>query len=126
MLLTGLIVLRPSFIERHGGGVVTPRKPSAEPEPAPAPTAEDVLEAQMPGVKPPVADELSKVELRTLLLELGIPEPTIASLTNAGYSTITDIVSTSAEQLAISTGLDKATAENLHMAVQKKVWFGGI
>ncbi|MFW9800794.1 MAG: helix-hairpin-helix domain-containing protein [Candidatus Thorarchaeota archaeon] len=126
MLLTGLIVLRPSFIERHGGGVVSPLKPAAKPEPAPAPTPEDTLEAQMPGVKPPVADELSKVELRALLLELGVPEPTIAALANAGYATVTDIVSTSAEQLAISTGLDKATAENLHMAVQKRVWFGGI
>ncbi|MFX1260795.1 MAG: helix-hairpin-helix domain-containing protein [Promethearchaeota archaeon] len=133
MVITGLVMLRPSFIAEHGGAPVKkPSKPLAEPAPggppgAPAaPVTEDPLEQDMPGVKPPTADETSKVELRSLLMELGIPDPTITAIFNAGYASVTDIVATSAEQLALTTGLDKATAENLHMAVQKKVWFGGI
>ncbi|MFW9802119.1 MAG: helix-hairpin-helix domain-containing protein [Candidatus Thorarchaeota archaeon] len=142
MVITGLVMLRPSFIAEHGGAPV--KKPSKAPdEPAaggppgaPAPggppgapattVTEDPLEQELPGVKPPAADETSKVELRSLLMELGIPDPTITAIFNAGYANVTDIVATSAEQLALTTGLDKATAENLHMAVQKKVWFGGI
>jgi hypothetical protein len=133
MIITGLVLLRPSFIADHGGVAV--RKPSAPTAPAPSggppgaeipPMTEDPLEQELPGVKPPTSDETSKVELRSLLMELGIPDPTITAIFNAGYANVTDIVATSAEQLALTTGLDKATAENLHMAVQKKVWFGGI
>ncbi len=136
MVITGLVLLRPSFIADHSGVAV--RKPTAPTTPdAPAPSegppgaeippmTEDPLEQELPGVKPPASDETSKVELRSLLMELGIPDPTITAIFNAGYANVTDIVATSAEQLALTTGLDKATAENLHMAVQKKVWFGGI
>jgi hypothetical protein len=126
MLFTGLVILRPSFINRYGGRVAPTRKPVPKPAPSTAPSTEDTLEAELPGVKPPEASEATKQELRAILLELGVPDSTIAALANAGYSTVTDIVSTSAEQLAVSTGLDKTTAENLHMAVQKRVWFGGI
>ena len=42
------------------------------------------------------------------------------------YSLVADLVATSPDQLAKLTGIDKRTAEDLHMAVQKKVWFGGI
>ncbi|MHA2068341.1 MAG: helix-hairpin-helix domain-containing protein [Candidatus Thorarchaeota archaeon] len=133
MVITGLVMLRPSFIAEHGGAPVrkpsapsTPSTPSEPPAAAAPPTTEDPLEQELPGVKPPAADETSKVELRSLLMELGIPDPTITAIFNAGYANVTDIVATSAEQLAVTTGLDKATAENLHMAVQKKVWFGGI
>ncbi|MHA2602900.1 MAG: helix-hairpin-helix domain-containing protein, partial [Candidatus Thorarchaeota archaeon SMTZ1-83] len=125
MIFTGLVILRPSFIARYGGGVRPTPKPSPTPAPA-APSTEDALEAELPGVQPPEASEATRQELRAVLLELGVPDSTITALSNAGYSTITDIVSTSAEQLALSTGLDKTTAENLHMAVQKRVWFGGI
>jgi hypothetical protein len=135
MLITGLVILRPSFIEEHGGAPVrkvttpaepTPSGPPGAPPGAETPMTEDPLEQELPGVKPPASDETSKVELRSLLMELGIPDPTITAIFNAGYANVTDIVATSAEQLALTTGLDKATAENLHMAVQKKVWFGGI
>jgi len=135
MVITGIVMLRPSFIAEHGGAPVRkPSRPAKPDEPAPggppggvaAPATEDPLEQELPGVKPPAADETSKVELRSLLMELGIPDPTITAIFNAGYANVTDIVATSAEQLALTTGLDKATAENLHMAVQKKVWFGGI
>lgn len=125
MIFTGLVVLRPSFISRYGGGVKPTPKPAPTPAP-PAPSTDDALEAELPGVKPPEVSEATKQELRAILLELGVPDSTITALANAGYSTVTDIVSTSAEQLAVSTGLDKTTAENLHMAVQKRVWFGGI
>ncbi|MHA2140453.1 MAG: helix-hairpin-helix domain-containing protein [Candidatus Thorarchaeota archaeon] len=128
MVITGLVMLRPSFIAEHGGAPMRkPSDPSAPSEPAaPPPATADPLEQELPGVKPPPADETSKVELRSLLMELGIPDPTISAIFNAGYANVTDIVATSAEQLALTTGLDKATAENLHMAVQKRVWFGGI
>jgi hypothetical protein len=135
MVITGIVMLRPSFIAEHRGAPVRkPSKPAEPAAPAPggppgavaAPATEDPLEQELPGVKPPAADETSKVELRSLLMELGIPDPTITAIFNAGYANVTDIVATSAEQLALTTGLDKATAENLHMAVQKKVWFGGI
>jgi len=125
MVFTGLVILRPSFISRYGGGVKPIPKPAPTPAPA-APSTEDALEAELPGVKPPEVSEATKQELRAILLELGVPDSTITALANAGYSTVTDIVSTSSEQLAVSTGLDKTTAENLHMAVQKRVWFGGI
>jgi hypothetical protein len=136
MVITGLVMLRPSLFAEHGGfSIEKPSKAPAEPVPAPSPggppgvpaaPVTDPLEQDLPGVKPPAADETSKVELRSLLMELGIPDPTITAIFNAGYANVTDIVATSAEQLALTTGLDKATAENLHMAVQKKVWFGGI
>lgn len=124
MLIIGIVMLRPSFIEEHGRRAPRPSKPESE-KPV-TPTTTDPLEDELPGVTAPVADETSKTELRAALTELGIPDPTINAIFNAGYESITDIVATSAEQLALSTGLDKTTAENLHMAVQKRVWFGGI
>ncbi len=130
MVITGLVMLRPSFIAEHGGPQVRkpsePSAPSGPPGAVTPPVTADPLEQELPGVQPPLSDETSKVELRSLLMELGIPDPTITAIFNAGYENVTDIVATSAEQLALTTGLDKATAENLHMAVQKKVWFGGI
>jgi hypothetical protein len=129
MLIIGLIFLRPSFIETHTrpgaapSAPATPATPAAPSAPAPV---EDPLEAELPGVAPPKASASTVDELRSLLVEIGTPEAAISAILNAGFQTVTDVVSTSSEQLALSTGLDKATAENLHMALQKKVWFGGI
>jgi hypothetical protein len=132
LLIMGLIMLRPSFIEAQIGPSAAPAKPAATTAPrtpaapaAPTPV-DDPLEAELPGVAPPQASVSTLNELKELLTELGTPETAITAILNAGFQTVTDVVSTSSEQLALATGLDKATAENLHMAIQKKVWFGGI
>lgn len=137
-LLIGVIFLRPSFIAKHGavGEIAELRdlKESAEPvaETTAEPTElsltdeEDPIETEMPEVAPPQANADTMADLRGLLTELGTPEPTINLIFNAGIATTTDLVATSPGQLATLTGIDKRTAEDLHMAVQKKVWFGGI
>ncbi|MCK5151778.1 MAG: hypothetical protein KAQ65_08055, partial [Candidatus Thorarchaeota archaeon] len=63
---------------------------------------------------------------RTLLVELSVPLVTIDIIVNAGYATITDLVGTSPEQLASTTGLDPKIVQDIHLTVQKKVWFGDI
>jgi hypothetical protein len=137
-LLTGIIFLRPSFIAKYGvaGEMAELRdlKASAEsvtektiePSKIPEDIGEDPIEKEMPEVAPPEASADTMADLRGLLTELGTPEPTINLIFNAGIATTTDLVATSPEQLATLTGIDKRTAEDLHMAVQKKVWFGGI
>ncbi|UCE09185.1 MAG: helix-hairpin-helix domain-containing protein [Candidatus Thorarchaeota archaeon] len=124
MLLVGLILLRPSFIERSLEPP-TPSELAALTETAPSP-ARDTVEAEMPDVARPIADESTKRQLETLLTELGTPPETISAIVGAGFATVTDFVATSPDQIAIATGMDKKTAEDLHVAVQKKVWFGGI
>ncbi|MHA2396098.1 MAG: helix-hairpin-helix domain-containing protein [Candidatus Thorarchaeota archaeon] len=137
-IVVGVVFLRPSFIAKHGvrGEMAELRdlKESAEPvtettvEPSVTPEGivEDPIEKEMPEVAPPMATADTMADLRGLLTELGTPEPTINLIFNAGIATTTDLVATSPEQLATLTGIDKRTAEDLHMAVQKKVWFGGI
>jgi len=135
--LVGIVFLRPSFIEKYGtaGEIAELRdlKESAEPPkvtPAEAPSLdeleEDPIEAEMPEVAPPQASVDTMSDLRELLIELGTPEPTINLIFNAGIATTTDLVATSPEQLSNLTGIDKRTSEDLHMAVQKKMFFGGI
>ncbi|OLS30808.1 MAG: hypothetical protein ThorAB25_07320 [Candidatus Thorarchaeota archaeon AB_25] len=134
-LLIGVIFLRPSFIAKHGvkGEMAELRDLKESTEPVTTPTGvtsetieEDPIEKDLPAVAPPEASADTMADLRGLLTELGTPEPTINLIFNAGIATTTDLVATSPEQLATLTGIDKRTAEDLHMAVQKKVWFGGI
>ncbi len=137
-VIIGIIFLRPSFIAKHGvrGEMAEFRelKKSAEPEVKTKPQAleegeeseEDPIEKEMPEVTPPLATADAMADLRGLLTELGTPEPTINLIFNSGIATTTELVATSPEQLASITGIDKRTAEDLHMAVQKRVWFGGI
>ena len=134
-LLIGIIFLRPSFIAKHSvkgePAELRDLKESAEPIPVAPPGApefveEDPIEKDLPAVAPPEATVDTMADLRGLLTELGTPEPTINLIFNAGIATTTDLVATSPDQLASLTGIDKRTAEDLHMAVQKKVWFGGI
>jgi hypothetical protein len=134
-LVVGIVFLRPSFIAKYGaaGEIAELRdlKESAEPAPAAPPGTPDVIEVDpiekdLPAVTPPEATVDTMADLRGLLTELGTPEPTINLIFNAGIATTTDLVATSPDQLASLTGIDKRTAEDLHMAVQKKVWFGGI
>ena len=95
------------------------------PSGGPPPGAEPI-ESEMSGVAPPIASAASEDELRSLLTELGTPDTTISAILNAGIATVTDLVATSPDQLVAATGIDKKSAEDLHMLVQKKVWFGGI
>ena len=135
-LLLGVAFLRPSFIEAHrvSGEITELRdlKKSAEPtkeppsEPETIEMEEDPISRDLPEVTPPQASVDTMADLRELLVELGTPEPTINLIFNSGIATTTDLVATSPDQLASLTGIDKRTAEDLHMAVQKKVWFGGI
>jgi hypothetical protein len=137
-LLIGVVFLRPSFIERYGavGEIEELRdlKESAEPTEVPAAEAapvmtepeEDPIESEMPDVVPPQASVDTMSNLRELLIEIGTAEPTINLIFNAGIATTPDLVATSPEQLANLTGIDKRTAEDLHMAVQKKMFFGDI
>jgi hypothetical protein len=133
MILTGIIILRPSFLAKHTGlgepGALKALRddvsPSVAKEAGPPPGAEPI-EAEMPGVAPPIASAASEDELRSLLTELGTPDTTISAILNAGIATVTDLVATSPDQLVAATGIDKKSAEDFHMKVQKKVWFGGI
>ncbi|MFW9962181.1 MAG: hypothetical protein ACFFCX_01330 [Candidatus Sifarchaeia archaeon] len=133
-VIIGIIFLRPSFIAKYSvkGEISELRelKKSAKPDvttvESPEVDTEDPIEREMPEVAPPVASVDTMADLRGLLTELGTPEPTINLIFNAGIATTTELVATSPEQLASLTGIDKRTVEDLHMAVQKKVWFGGI
>jgi hypothetical protein len=118
MIVIGLILLRPSFILE-----TTALK---EPPELVALSEPDPIEAEMPEIEPPVADESSIDELRRLLTEISVPSGTIDIIINSGFATITDLVATSADQLAATTGLDPKIAQDIHLTVQKKVWFGGI
>jgi uncharacterized membrane protein (Fun14 family) len=137
-LIIGIIFLRPSFIAKHGVvGEVTELRELKESTESVMVTivdssehidvdTEDPIEYEMPEVVPPKATADTMADLRGLLTELGTPEPTINLIFNAGIATTTDLVATSPEQLSTITGIDRRTAEDLHMSVQKKVWFGGI
>lgn len=131
-VLVGAFLLRPSFITRSGtaGEPAEPKAPKGEAAPPPPvekpEETEPSIESEMPGVTRPVADERTVEELRTFLGEMSVPAGTIEAIVKAGIETVTDLVATSAEQLTRLTGIDRRTAEDLHLSVQKKVWFGGI
>ena len=137
-ILIGIVFLRPSFIAKYGVVGATAElhelkesaKPVAKKEAEPSTLIEtgeeDPISKEMPEVEPPKATVDTMADLRGMLTELGTPEPTINLIFNAGIATTTDLVATSPEQLSKITGIDKRTAEDLHLAVQKKVWFEGI
>ncbi|MHA1587228.1 MAG: helix-hairpin-helix domain-containing protein [Candidatus Thorarchaeota archaeon] len=138
MILMGIIILRPSFLAKHAGpsepgalkalkdDISLPAEKGAGPPSVGPPPGAEPIESEMPGVTPPIASAASEDELRSLLTELGTPDTTISAILNAGIATVTDLVATSPDQLVSATGIDKKSAEDLHMLVQKKVWFGGI
>ncbi len=119
-MIFGLILLRPSFISKEPATSA----PTKAATPKPIPTHED--EDEMPDVAPPVADSGSIDELRKLLSGLSVPPTLIEALINAGYATITDLISTSPEKLAKEAGIGLKMAQDIHLSVQKKIWFGGI
>jgi hypothetical protein len=127
--IIGIIFLRPSFIQKYGVRDEMPELSALKDDSTPAASElaeEDPIEAEMPDVAPPKASEATVANLRTLLTELGVPEPTIEQILNSGIATTTELVATSADHLVTLTGLDKRTIEDVHIAVQKKVWFGDL
>ncbi len=123
MILFGTLFLRPSFIERYSLPAESRKVQAPKAKPAPE---DESIETEMPGVAPPVPDERSVNELKSLLSEIGATDSMTKAIMGAGIATVTDLVSTTSDQLATMTGLDRKTAENLQLAAQKRVWFGGI
>ena len=124
MILIGLYFLRPGFIEEQTAPSELPELVALKEKPSPPPIVP--VEDEMPDVKPPVPDASSIEELRALLVELAIPAETVNVILAGGFKTVTDLVATSPEQFASLTGLEARAAQDIHLAVQKKVWFGGI
>ena len=123
-IVLGLFFLRPSFIEKYGS-----TEKIAEPVTVKESTEtsdEESMDVDMPDVSAPTPTVDSVASLRDVLIELDIQEPTINLILNSGIGTTTDLVATSAEQLAMISKLDKREAENLLLAVQKKLWFSDI
>jgi hypothetical protein len=137
MVVVGVFVLRPSFISKYSSPAearephAPKEKPSAPKEKPSASKTKPVsegesIETEMPGVSAPVPDERSVNELKELLSQIGATDAITKAIMGAGIATVTDLVATGPEQLAALTGIDRKTAEDLHLAAQKKVWFGGI
>ncbi|MHA1769215.1 MAG: helix-hairpin-helix domain-containing protein [Candidatus Thorarchaeota archaeon] len=122
-VIFGVYILRPSFLARYSGRTELPELTALKKS---ATSPEEELDAEMPGVAPPVATPDTVADLRDLLVELSTPEPTITVILSSGIATVPDLVSTSAEQLASIAGMDRRSAEALLIAAQKKLWFGDI
>jgi hypothetical protein len=124
MFVAGLYILRPSFVYR-AASAKAPRELTALKEKPKEKPKED-MDSDMPDVKPPVADSSSIGELRSLLAQLSVPQTIIEAIVTAGIATVTDLISTSPDSLAAIAGIDPKMAQDIHLSVQKKVWFGGI
>lgn len=122
--VVGVILLRPSFVAKYGyaGEIpeLTELKETTESK------EEGSTESEMPEMVAPPTTADSVAILRDVLVEQGTTDPMINLILNSGIGTTTDLAATSADQLVTLTGMDKRQAEELLMAVQKKVWFGGI
>ncbi len=122
--VVGVILLRPSFIAKYGyaGEIpeLTELKETTESK------EEGSTETEMPEMVAPPTTADSVAILRDVLVEQGTTDPMINLILNSGIGTTTDLAATSADQLVTLTGMDKHQAEELLMAVQKKVWFSGI
>ncbi len=122
--VVGVIFLRPSFIAKYGHMGEIPEL--AELKETTGAKEEDSTESEMPEVVAPPTTADSVAILRDILIEHGTTDPMINLILNSGIGTTTDLAATSADQLVTLTGMDKRQAEELLMAVQKKVWFSGI
>lgn len=126
-IIFGLVFLRPSFIKKYGiKASISDAKPVKESPGTTESSGEESMEVDMPDVTAPTPTVDSVTSLREILIELDIQEPTINLILNSGIGTITDLVATSAENLAFIARLDKRVAENILIAVQKKLWFSDI
>ncbi|MFW9844580.1 MAG: helix-hairpin-helix domain-containing protein [Candidatus Thorarchaeota archaeon] len=123
-IVAGLILLRPSFIVKYAYTGELPEL--AELKEDTAAKVGSPIDSEMPEVSPPEPTVASVASLRDVLMEQGTSDPVINLILNSGIGTTTDLAATSADQLATITGLDKRQAEELLMAVQKKIWFSDI
>ncbi|MDH4213285.1 MAG: hypothetical protein OEV85_05155 [Candidatus Thorarchaeota archaeon] len=122
--IVGVILLRPSFIAKYSGPREIPELTALKESTV---ESEDVaIEAEMPGVAAPTTTVDSVATLREVLIELGTSDPIINLILNSGIGTTTELVATSPDQLANISGLDRRSAENLLISVQKKLWFSDI
>jgi hypothetical protein len=122
--ILGVILLRPSFIERQAGPRELPELTALKE--STSGSEDEAIEAEMPDVVPPTTTADSVANLREMLIELGTSDPVINLILNSGIGTTTDLVATSPDQLANISGLDRRAAENLLISVQKKLWFSDI
>jgi hypothetical protein len=123
-MILGIIFLRPSFIKKHSAPRELPELTALKE--STTESEEETIEKEMPDVTPPSTTVDSVAALREVLIELGTSDPVINLILNSGIGTVTDFVSTSPDQLASITGLDKRAAEGLLISVQKKLWFSDI
>lgn len=124
MIVFGLFLLRPSYVENQ----IAPEEPPelVALKEKPAPPKPESIDVEMPGVKPPESSPSSIEELRSLLVDLLVPEEIIGAIMVAGFETITDLVATSPNQIASLAKIELRLAQEIHLKVQKKVWFGDI
>ncbi len=121
-IVVGFILLRPSFIEQYSSSMRSaevPKEP-AKPESGASPATE------MPEVGRPVPDENTIAELRDLLQTLSVAPTAIEAIIDSDIKTVTDLVATSAKQIADITGMNIQVARDLQVAIQKYVWYGGL
>ncbi|TFH07245.1 MAG: helix-hairpin-helix domain-containing protein [Candidatus Thorarchaeota archaeon] len=123
-VVTGLIFLRPSFITKYGHTGELPELIELKEDTVTK--GGSPIDAEMPEIHAPKPTADSVASLRDILMEHGTTDPVINLILNSGIGTTTELAATSADQLAIITGLGKREAEDLLMAVQKKIWFGDI
>jgi hypothetical protein len=123
-MILGIIFLRPSFVKKHSAPRELPELTALKE--STTESEEEMIEKEMPDVTPPSTTVDSVSALREVLIELGTSDPVINLILNSGIGTVTDFVSTSPDQLASITGLDKRAAEGLLISVQKKLWFSDI
>ncbi|MBD3406441.1 MAG: hypothetical protein GF411_10045 [Candidatus Lokiarchaeota archaeon] len=120
MMIFGIIILRPSFILEHS--ISTPREKKKR-EKSEEPKS---IEETMPEVSPPKADEESIAELKQTLSEIGIGDQSVDALLNAGFSSVTEVIAASPNNLAQALGTDRKSAEEIQLKVQKIAFFGGL
>jgi hypothetical protein len=123
-VILGVIFLRPSFIERHAAPSELPELTALKE--TTSGSEDDAMAVEMPDVVPPATTVDSVASLREVLIDLSISDPIINLILNAGIGTTTELVATSPDQLANIAGLDRRAAENLLIAVQKKLWFSDL
>ncbi len=128
-MIFGAFILRPSFV--YGIMKTTTKSALEGLKPAGKPETERPAEpATPPPTTPapprPASTEAAKQKLMNFLNEIGIPGPTIQKIIQAGFTSETELVATSSDQLAQMLGISASEAEGILVEVQKKVFFGGI
>ncbi len=123
MVLVGVFIVRPAFVDTYGEYVPAYIPPTTTPSVSPPVSGPPETP---PSVTPPSRVQERLDELHTLLRELGLQDPIIRRVVEAGYKTVPDFLAAKPEDISAATGIDIHAAEQLLLQAQKKVWFGGI